>query len=114
MKYVQAAKHGSSQNKVNRIVIHATVSPCVRGGATAVARYFQSAGAGGSAHYVVDPGEVVSCVKETVVAYHAPPNTGSIGIELCDPQKGPDSRWDDEDHQEMLRLAADLVRRVAA
>ncbi|GII86596.1 hypothetical protein Ssi03_45860 [Sphaerisporangium siamense] len=114
MKYVQAGKHGGTQTSVSRIVIHATVSPCVRGGATSVARYFQSRGAGGSAHYVVDPGEIVCCLKEDVVAYHAPPNTGSIGIELCDPQRGPASRWEDADHQEMLRLAADLVRRVAA
>jgi hypothetical protein len=63
---------------------------------------------------VVDPGEIVSCLRENVVGYHAPPNTGSVGIELCDPQKGPESRWDDEDHRGMLRLAADLVRRVAA
>ncbi len=114
MKYVEARKHGGVQSSVSRIVIHATVSPCARGGAQSVARYFQTAGAGGSAHYVVDPGEIVACLRENVVGYHAPPNTGSIGVELCDPQKGPASRWQDDDHQEMLRLAAGLVRRVAA
>lgn len=114
MRFVQAARHGGSQTSVTRIVIHATVSPCVEGGARAVARYFQSAGAGGSAHYTVDPGEVVASVRESVVAYHAPPNTGSIGIELCDPQKGPASRWGDDSHQAMLRRAAVLVRQVAA
>ncbi|MFF4417472.1 N-acetylmuramoyl-L-alanine amidase [Streptosporangium sp. NPDC001559] len=114
MRFVQAAKHGGGQTSVSRIVIHATVSPCVEGGAKAVARYFQSSSAGGSAHYIVDPGEVVAAVRETTVAYHAPPNTGSIGVELCDPQKGPASRWADDDHQEMLRRAAVLVRQVAA
>lgn len=103
-----------TQTAVNRIVIHATVSPCVKGGARNVARYFQSSGAGGSAHYVVDPGEIIRCYAETTVTWHAPPNAGSIGIELCDPQKGTAARWADADHEAMLRLAAKLVREVAA
>lgn len=114
MKYMQAVHRSGTQTQVSRIVIHCTVSPCERGGAVDIARYFQRQSAGGSAHYVVDPGEIVSCLKENVIAWHAPPNTGSIGVELCDPQKGPAARWQDDDHQEMLRLAAGLVRRVAA
>jgi len=114
VKTIQAAKHGGTQTHVTRIVIHGTVSPCVRGGAVNVARYFQTPAAGGSAHYVVDPGEVVRCLAETTVAYHAPPNTGSIGVELCDPQQGPASRWADDNHEAMLRLAAALVRDIAA
>ena len=114
MKFVQAAKHGGTQTRVIRIVIHGTVSPCERGGAKNVARYFQSSSAGGSAHYVVDPGETVACLKETVVAWHAPPNTGSIGVELCDPQKGSSSRWRDDNHEAMLKRAAALVRQIAA
>lgn len=114
MRFVQAAKHGGSQTTVARIVIHATVSPCKRGGARSVAAYFQSAGAGGSAHYIVDPGETVACVREETVAYHSPPNTGSIGVELCDPQKGPSARWADDDHEAMLLRAALLVREIAS
>lgn len=113
MKYMQAAKHGGTQSQVDRIVIHGTVSPCVRGGALNVARYFQSAGAGGSAHYTVDPGEVVASVRESVIAHHAPPNTRSIGIELCDPQKGRADRWQDDEHEAMLQRAAVLIRQVA-
>lgn len=114
MKYVQAAKHGGSQSRVDRIVIHGTVSPCVRGGARSVARYFQSRAAGGSAHYIVDPGEIIACLREGIIGYHAPPNTGSIGVELCDPQKGSSSRWRDDNHEAMLELAARLVRQIAA
>lgn len=112
--YIPTGYHGGGQGSVSRIVIHGTVSPTVKGGARAVARYFQSPSTGGSAHYVVDPGEIVQCVKEGTVAYHAPPNTGSIGIELCDPQKGVSSRWGDAGHEAMLRLAARLTREVAA
>ncbi|MGP3914291.1 peptidoglycan recognition protein family protein [Nonomuraea sp. 10N515B] len=114
MKFVQAAKHGGAQNRVTRIVIHGTVSPCVDGGARNVARYFRSDRAGGSAHYIVDPGETIACVREGTVAYHAPPNTDSIGVELCDPQKGPASRWRDDNHVAMLKRAAVLVRQIAA
>ncbi|MCW2919138.1 MAG: hypothetical protein JWN52_7206 [Actinomycetia bacterium] len=112
--FIPTGYHGGAQTAVSRIVIHATVSPCKPGGARNIAEYFRSPGAGGSAHYVIDPGEIVQCVKENVVAYHAPPNTGSIGIELCDPQAGPGSRWVDSGHEAMLVRAAALVREVAA
>lgn len=113
MRFVEAAKHGGRQTSVKRIVIHCTVSPCKPGGARSVAAYFASERAGGSAHYTVDPEEIVQSVRENVVAWHAPPNTSSIGIELCDPQKGSPARWSDANHEAMLRLAADLVRQVA-
>jgi N-acetyl-anhydromuramyl-L-alanine amidase AmpD len=103
-----------SQSSVSRIVIHGTVSPCVKGGAESVAKYFQSSGAGGSAHYVVDPSEVVQCYSEKTICWHAPPNANSIGVELCDPQTGASSRWADANHEAMLVRAAALVREIAA
>ncbi len=112
--YIPARLHGGAQSAIDRIVIHATVSPCVKGGARNVAKYFQGSAAGGSAHYVVDPGEIVQCVRDDVVAYHAPPNTGSLGIELCDPQSGREARWADAEHTAMLGLAAKLVRELCA
>jgi N-acetyl-anhydromuramyl-L-alanine amidase AmpD len=103
---------GGRQSGFTRIVLHATVSPCVRGGARNVARYFQDPAAGGAAHYVVDPGEVVQCVQTNRVAYHAPPNQNSVGIELCDPQTGSPARWADPDHRAMLQHAAQLVHEL--
>lgn len=114
LPYIQARNHGGTQSAVNRIVIHATVSPCVRGGAKSIANYFHTTSREASAHYVVDPGQVYQCLLESTIAWHAPPNTGSIGIELCDPQSGSASRWQDANHEAMLRLAASLVRAVAA
>lgn len=69
---------------IDRIVIHSTVSPCAPGMARRIAQYFRSRTAGGSAHYIVDPGEVVQAVLDSVIAWHAPPNPRSIGVELCD------------------------------
>ena len=73
---------------IHRVVIHSTVSDCKPGGARATAAYFRSQGAGGSAHYAVDPGEVVQAAYDSVVAWHAPPNQHSLGIEMCD-RPGP-------------------------
>ena len=102
--------HTSGANgTVTRVVLHATVSPCVRGGARSVARYFQSSSASGLAHYIVDPGEIVQSCHEDVACWHAPPNKGSIGVELCDPQTGSIDRWYDQDHRDMLQRAAVLV-----
>ncbi len=119
--FVQAAHVSTGSNlPVNRVVIHATVSPCVRGGARATAAYFQNQSAGGSAHYIVDPGEIVQCVAEAAIAWHAPPNRNSIGIELCDPMADSGgrelaaSRWADADHEAMLRLAAAATAEMCA
>lgn len=103
-------KQTPGDNKpILRIVLHGTVSPTERGGARDIAAYFRSDAAGGSAHYVVDPGEVVQTAYDSVIAWHAPPNQGSLGVELCDPVTGPLSRWDDLEHVQMLKRTARLV-----
>lgn len=104
--------HGGANGRITRVVMHATVSPCKRGGAEANALYFQSPAAGGAAHYIVDPGEIVCSLDEDTLGFHAPPNAGSIGIELCDPQTG--DSWADADHQAMLALAAELAADICA
>lgn len=113
--YLGPPAHSSSgSNKpIHRVVIHATVSPCKMGEARNTAAYFRSQSAGGSAHYVVDPGEVVQSAYDSVICWHAPPNGNSLGIELCDPMTGPGSRWlHDTEHVMMLRLAAKLTAQV--
>lgn len=111
---------------IDRVVIHMTVSPCVPGGARATARYFNGSSAGGSAHYIVDPAEVIQDVHDDSIAWHAPPNPHSLGIELCgypssttedawmvprDQRHGsvPVWRWLAKDHRAMLNLAAELT-----
>lgn len=119
--YLGPPAHWSSGSNMplHRIVLHGTVSPTVKGGARATAAYFREDRAGGSAHYVVDPGEVVQVTYDSVIAWHAPPNSNSIGVELCDwvedPHTGkaaPLSRWDDADHRAMLARTAHLVAQL--
>mgnify|MGYP001566525582 CR=1 FL=1 len=122
MRYLPAAHMGSpgSNGTIYRIVIHATVSACRRGQAWATAQYFARSTAGGSAHWTTDPSEIVQSVPEDRYAWHAPPNSHSLGMELCDPmvypgtnRELPASRWQDADHQPMLQLAAGHLRQVA-
>lgn len=123
-----AAHTTPGHNKpIHRVVLHSTVSPCVEGGAEMIARYFKSEGAGGSAHYVVDPAETVQVVYDDVIAWHAPPNQNSLGIEMCD-IPGPipgDSRtsaafkaarkawrWTRPAQRQMLHNAAELTAQL--
>ncbi|SFE54444.1 N-acetylmuramoyl-L-alanine amidase [Actinopolyspora alba] len=118
--YIPANLTGGPQERIDRIVIHGTVKPGTYcGAAKDLGAYFRdlqepsdSEGRWASCHYGVDPCETYQYVYDHTIAYHAPPNDGSIGVELCDPQSGPDARWDDEQHQAMLDRAAELVRQL--
>lgn len=111
MKYefVPARRHGGSQSthSLHRIVMHSTVTPCKDGWARKVAGWFHTWTKTASAHYVVDPSTVVKCLHDGTIGYHAPPNAGSIGVELCDYSKG--DKWNGKSHVAMLRRAAKLV-----
>lgn len=128
--YLGPAAHTSTgHNKpISRIVVHSTVSPCEPGGAREIAAYFRSPKAGGSAHYIVDPEEIVQSVYDDVVAWHAPPNQHSLGFEMCDiPGPVPDDkpwsalwkaarrswRWVKPNQRKMLRRTARAVARTA-
>lgn len=105
-----ASNHGGPVNKpIDRIVIHETQSPCAPGAARGVARYFRETTRDASAHYVVDPGEVVQVVYDSVVAYHAPPNAHSIGVELCGYSTQDKRRWATPERVAMRRRAERLV-----
>lgn len=79
------AHHSGMVNKpIRRVVIHSAVCPCEPGWAERIARYFKSDAAGGSAHYTVDPAETIQAAWDSVVCWHAPPNPGTLGVEMCD------------------------------
>ncbi len=86
---LQAAHTSGTQSVINRLVIHATCSDvapypheALPGTAHSTARYFSSSSSGGSAHYVCGVEAEEHCVKDDTVAWHAPPNHDSIGIEI--------------------------------
>lgn len=129
--YEGPAAHVSPGNNLpaTRVVIHSTVSPCVPGGRHDIARYFKSPTSGGSAHYVTDPVDVVQVVGDSHIAWHAPPNPHSFGIEMCDipgPLPGDHYvkalwraakrtwRWRRPNQQAMLHVTAQLTAQLCA
>lgn len=76
-----APDHFIPNGVVTRVVLHDEEYPVSVHSAEDIAHYFASKTPGTSAHYTVDADSVEHCVAENAVAYHAPPNTGSIGIE---------------------------------
>lgn len=66
---------------VYRIVIHDEEHPVSDTSAEGVADYFAGPTAAGAAHYVEDADSEQHCVADASVAYHAPPNAHSLGIE---------------------------------
>jgi len=130
-EYVGPAAHTSEGANLpsTRVVIHSTVSPCQPGGRYDIGAYFRSPESGGSAHYVVDPVGIVQVVHDSTIAWHAPPNPHSFGIEMCDipgPVPGDNVaravvkalrrvwRWKRPNQQAMLHLTAQLTAELCA
>ena len=96
---------------VRLVVVHTTESACAPGVARNVARWFCGSQAPqASAHYVVGPDEVISCVDEDDTAWHAPGcNPCAIGIEYTARAGWSAEDWQSEAAEAMLRRSADLV-----
>lgn len=105
-----AARHKGGSQVPKAIVMHGTVSSDNRGTARNIANWWAGKTSPvTSAHYTVDPGEVIQSVGDHTVAYHCGSNSNCIGVELCDEQTGPASRWSDADSTAILKRAARLV-----
>src|SRR4051812_2758191 len=108
------AYHVSSGSNlpVRRVVIHTTEfgkgfpEPSKSGQAHAVAGYFTQASSGGSAHYVIDVEHEEHCVHDNAIAWHAPPNSGSIGIEVCGRAAYTHEQWLSDDLKPLLNKVA--------
>ena len=98
---------------VDWIVIHATQGAERLGAAEATAKRFAGVGQVAplaSAHYAIDPGEVIQMVQDTDVAWHCPgANRRGIGIEHCGLSEQTPEQWADEGSEAELRQSAVLV-----
>jgi hypothetical protein len=104
------ARHSGEHNHpVTRVVIHSAVMACKPGAARQLAAWNRTGLTGGSWHYAVDPDETIQCSFDRYVCHHAPPNDGSIAIEMADdPSLGP-ARWLLPRQRRMLRRTARLT-----
>jgi hypothetical protein len=91
---------GAGNKPIRRVVIHATCpgvgfpAASKQGAASGTAKYFQMASSGGSAHYIYDSSRHEEhCVPENVIAWHAPPNPHTIGIEICGEASYTREQW---------------------
>ena len=98
---------------IDVVVIH-TMEIAERGAAAeACARWFASPDSEVSAHYCVDASEVIQCVREQDIAWHARGgNTVSIGIELAGYAGQGPRGWDDDYSWSVLERAASLASDV--
>lgn len=104
-----AARWKGGRQTPRLIVMHSAVCPCRKGAARGVANYFARTSRKASAHYSVDPYEVIQSVGDHSVAYHCGYNQDSIAVEFCEYPSQKKSRWDDAPHRAMEKRAARLV-----
>jgi hypothetical protein len=100
---------GTGNHPIERVVIHSAVMDCKPGAARLLAGWNHSGATGGSWHYAVDADETIQCSFDRYVCHHAPPNDGSIGIEMADRPSTSPVRWLLPRQRRMLRRTARLT-----
>jgi N-acetylmuramoyl-L-alanine amidase/Putative peptidoglycan binding domain len=101
----------ANRKTVDVIVVHSAEIGEFWSSAEAVASYFHMGPPKPvSSHLVVDVDSIVRCVPDEHIAFHAPPNELSIGIEQAGYAKQTRDEWLDPYGLKMLRLVARLIR----
>lgn len=112
------AKHftPASRTVIDLIVIHTMENQEKPNGARNVASWFASdASPQASAHYCVDDSEIIQCVREKDVAWHAEEaNHNGIGIEHAGTAAQSRDEWQDEYSQKELARSAYLTANLCA
>lgn len=78
-----------------------------------IASYFSQESSGGSAHYITDNDSEQHCVPDSRVAWHAPPNANSIGIEQSGFARQSRAEWLDEYSKSNLARTAARTAELA-
>lgn len=101
----------ATPRRVSLVVIHSAEVPLRAGSARAVATYFAGPQAPkASAHYCVDPVDVIRCVDEHDVAWAAPgANNQGVHIELAGYARQTEAEWVSPAGEAELILAAGVV-----
>jgi hypothetical protein len=100
----------ANRTSVDNIVMHSAEIGEFWSAAESVASYFHiGPPKPASAHLVVDVDSIVRCVPDEHIAFHAPPNARSIGIEQAGYAKQTRDEWLDDYGQKMLQLVARLI-----
>ena len=100
----------ANRTRVDVLVFHSAEVGEFLSSAEAVANYFHlGPPKPASAHLTVDVDSIVRSVPDEHIAFHAPPNDWSIGIEQAGYAKQTRDEWLDPYGQKMLRLVSKLT-----
>ncbi len=119
-RFLQARNYtrvsAEAPRSISLVVLHSAEAPEKPGKALDVARWFAGGNAPqASAHFVVDAGEVVQCVREQDVAWGAPgANRNGLHVELVGFARQEIEDWADTYSAAMLERAAGLVAVLCA
>lgn len=115
IEFLQARYYRHAERKViDNIVLHAAEDGEYWNSAEAIGQYFHlGPPKPASAHYGVDVDSIMQYVRDEDIAFHAPPNERSIGIEQAGYSKQTRAEWLDDYGQKMLGLVARLVKAEA-
>ena len=116
MRYVQARNYTPGRLRAPRlIIVHTVEGPEAPGTAWSVAQWFAGPSAPqASAHFIVDPAEVIGCVHPTDTAWAAPgANADGLQIEHAGRAGQGAAGWADSASQAVLRLSASLASSLA-
>lgn len=115
--FIQARNYTKTNGRgIGLIVVHDMEHPEIPGAARSVAKWFAGKNAPqASAHYCIDNLEVIQCVRDQDIAWHAPgANHNGIGLEHTGYAHQTAADWSDPYSAAMLQLSADLVREKCA
>ena len=112
--FVESPNMTRASGRAIEVVVMHTMEIAERPDAAKIcARWFESPVSNVSAHYCVDAGSVVQCVREKNVAWHARGgNTNSIGVELAGYAHQTTRDWEDDYSSAVLARAASVVADV--
>jgi N-acetyl-anhydromuramyl-L-alanine amidase AmpD len=112
--FVESPNKTAATGRAIDVVVMHTMEVAERPDAAVIcARWFASPVSRVSAHYCVDARQVISCVREKDVAWHARGgNTDSIGVELAGYAHQTTAEWNDAYSSALLARAATLVADV--
>jgi hypothetical protein len=104
----------ANRKKIDWITIHDMEAPETATTAENTARMFATTSRKASCHYNVDCNSVVRSVLDKDIAYHAPPNTPSIGIEHAGFASQRLDQWLDDYSRAELIISAELTAALCA
>jgi len=109
--FVESPNKTVTEGREIEVVVMHTMEIAERSDAAAIcARWFRTPVSKVSAHYCVDAGTVIQCVREKDIAWHARGgNANSVGVELAGFARQTEDAWADRYSDRVLRRAAQVV-----